>query len=253
MATGAELKQRMHAGQPVHAVTLNFNSVGLAEYLFGLGFDCVVLDGEHNALDDTTVENVARAADAAGGNLIVRLPLDPPAIERYLALGATGVHIPNIASASEAQAAVHAAKFAPVGRRGLGNFRALRFDVSDWPTTMSTANENTIVLTAIETPEAAAQIDAILAVDGIDVILLGELDLSSALGLAGQPAHPEVRAVSQPVVDATLTAGRLFGGAAGSAAQATAIQDRGATFVLTSCARLLRAGSNSYFAEGTPS
>jgi 4-hydroxy-2-oxoheptanedioate aldolase len=243
-------KADLNADRPVLAMTLNFVHAGLAEYLARLGFGCFVVDGEHGVLSDVDFENVVRAAELGGAVTLARLRVDDPLMQRYLGIGAAGFHIPQVASAAAARTAIDAIKFAPAGRRGLGSFRAADYGLSlgTWPHYMQRANENTLVVVAIEDPDGIAALPELVAMPEIDVVLIGTSDLSASLGVPGQTKHRSVTEIVDRAIATIRGAGKAVGLPASSAGEIRDVYDRGARFILTSVARALPVGVNELLA-----
>ena len=172
----------------------------ISEILAGAGFDWMLLDTEHTPSDVPRMLRQLQAVDAAvpanaarRTSAVVRPDWnDPVLIKRYLDVGAQTLLLPFVQSAAEAQAAVSATRYAPVGMRGMGgSMRASNFGRNrDY---IARAHEEICVLVQVETRDALDQLDDILAVDGIDGVFIGPADLSASLGHPGNPGHPEVK------------------------------------------------------------
>jgi 2-keto-3-deoxy-L-rhamnonate aldolase RhmA len=245
---GLVLRERLAAKQPVLLATLNFPKPSLAEYLAWLGFHVLPIDGEHGALNDDVVEDVARAAGAHGAATLVRLNFDGPAIERYVAVGATGVHVPMIENAKGAADVVDRVKFSPLGQRGVGTFRATRYaERGPWSQDLKDdLNAETVVALALESPAGCLAAGEIALTEGVDIVIIGESDLANALGHPGEKKHPEVRALSEAASDAIIAAGKTFAIAAHSRAEIEDACSRGAGLLITSVVGLLRNGSRAF-------
>jgi 2-dehydro-3-deoxyglucarate aldolase/4-hydroxy-2-oxoheptanedioate aldolase len=152
---------------------------------------------------------------------------DPGVIKRVLDLGAFGVVIPLVGNRRDCEAAVRACKYPPEGTRGVaGSHRAGgygRFAADYW----KQANAETLVVIQIETREAVAEIDGMLAVPGVDVAFIGPADLSAALGHLGDPKHPEVADAIARVETAARRAGVALGTISRTWDEAKALYDRG--------------------------
>jgi 4-hydroxy-2-oxoheptanedioate aldolase len=244
MRAGELVRARLVAEEPVFVAQLGFPHPGLAEFLGRLGFHCVLVDGEHGPLDDGLVEDVARAAELGGAASIVRFPFDAHRVERYLAMGISGIHVPSVETASRAFDVVASAKLSPWGSRGLGGMRATGFGLhGPWTQQLKDElNAASVVMVAIETEAAAAAAADIAGVRGVDAVLVGEADLADSMGLTGRPDHPAVRRVADAVVTAARGAGKAAGLAAGDRAEVQRARDRGATVIYTSVPALLRGG-----------
>jgi 2-keto-3-deoxy-L-rhamnonate aldolase RhmA len=110
-------KDKLGAGGIVTGVNLTIPDARLAEFLGGLGFDCVVVDAEHGGLTDSDLELVAMACDLAGCASMLRVSAAGDLLERYVNLGITGIQIPRVQSVDQVSDVVEAVKFAPRGRR----------------------------------------------------------------------------------------------------------------------------------------
>ena len=173
-----------------------WNTIGgntVPELLGGSGFDWVLVDCEHAAIE--TVE-VLPALQAIGQNpdtsAVVRVAAnDPTLFKRVLDMGAQTVMVPYVQTADEAAAAVHAMRYGPHGIRGMaGMTRATRYGrVADY---YNSAEEELCLIAQVETLEGLRNLDAIARTDGVDAVFIGPADLSASMGLRGQVTHPDV-------------------------------------------------------------
>lgn len=156
-------------------------------------FDFVILDLEHGPTSVQHLQDLIRAAELSGLFPIVRVKEDNlPVIAEVLDIGAGGVQVPQITDAEIARRVVQAAKFSPLGTRGVCRFvRAAHYSATDRFAYFSEANETLIIL-QLEGKEALEHLEQILAVEGIDIIFIGPYDLSQSLGIPGQVSHPLV-------------------------------------------------------------
>jgi 4-hydroxy-2-oxoheptanedioate aldolase len=239
-------KRKLEAGGSVLAITINFVHDGLAEFLGNLGYDVIIVDGEHGAVDDKDVEGFARACNLTGAPPLVRLPFDEHRIERYLGLGIHGFHMARVENASIAHKIVDAVKFGPVGNRGLGNFRAVDFSLKPgkWPAYIERANANTMIKVAVVDPQSIAALPEIVKIPEIDVIFVGRYDLSAAMGFPGETTHPKVTEAYDNAIDLILKAGKNVGMGARTPADMKAAHARGFRYFLTSVSRTFPQGAN---------
>jgi 4-hydroxy-2-oxoheptanedioate aldolase len=188
------LKKTLQEGKAVFGPFLKLADPAVVEIFAHAGFDFVIIDLEHGPLSIETAQNMVRAAELAGITPIIRVSENDPAqISRALDIGAQGVQIPHITSAAEADLAVRAAKFAPLGNRGVCRFvRASKYSAMERNNYFTSANENTLVIAMVEGIEGVRNIEDILATPGVDVIFIGPYDLSQSLGLLGQVSNPKV-------------------------------------------------------------
>jgi 2-keto-3-deoxy-L-rhamnonate aldolase RhmA len=177
------------------------------------GFDAIYIDLEHNP---TSLETAAAICVAALGlriTPIVRVTShDPHDATRILDCGAQGVMVPHIQSAAEARAVVEACRFAPLGHRSAaGTVPALGYAPLKQPEINRLLNENTLLVAMLETPEAIADVEAIAAVDGIDVVHIGSTDLSTEMGIPGDYKHERMRAAFEATAAAAKRHGKAMG------------------------------------------
>jgi 4-hydroxy-2-oxoheptanedioate aldolase len=204
------LKQKLAAGQPATVIAPFASSAGLVELLGHLGFDGVFIDCEHGPGGWEDVEHMVRAAEVAGYSSVVRVDRnDAATITRALDRGAGGVQIPHVNTAAEAEAAVRAAKYAPLGHRGWSGWRATFGE--DSAQFSRRANEQTLVAVMLEEVEALHNLDEILRVDNIDVFFVAPGDLSQSMGFPGQMDHPQVKAAIEDALRRIRAAGRTSG------------------------------------------
>lgn len=157
------------------------------------GFDFVILDLEHGPNNIETLQNLIRGAQIASILPIVRVKENNPSIiGEALDIGAAGIQVPQIENARQAREAIERARFAPLGARGVCRFvRAAGYSSMDRFEYFKKANEAIIIL-QIEGQQGIEQLEAILDVEGIDIIFIGPYDLSQSMGVPGQIDAPVV-------------------------------------------------------------
>jgi 4-hydroxy-2-oxoheptanedioate aldolase len=229
-------KARLATGEAVFGCFVRYADATLVEVLAYQGWDFLVFDGEHGAVEPRDCEQMVRAAELRNVTPIARVPTNsPPSILRYLDTGAQGVHVPWVNSGAEAEAAVRAVKYQPRGMRGLASVRAAEYgQTMPFGQYVQRANAETMVVIHIETADAVARLPELLEVPDIDVIFIGPTDLSHSLGVPGQTQHPAVQAAMQQVVDAVTGSRAALGILVTSAAEAQAWRARGARYLVTS-------------------
>ena len=207
------LKTKLYRGDPALGVFCNIPSPGLVELLGWLGYDFVILDAEHGPPSIETVEHLNRAAESSGTISIARIAVNlPQNILRYLDSGCLGIQIPMVSTREEAETVIAAAKYPPLGRRGLAAVRAAEFGITKpLQEYVIQANKETLVTVQIETVDAIDNLDAILEVPEIDVIFFGPTDLSTSMGYSGQPTHPKVVEMISQVGKRSMQAGKIVG------------------------------------------
>lgn len=205
--------KRLAEGDYSVGLALQLNAPEVAEIAGATGFDFAYFDCEHGAFYIEGLTEMLRAADASGLTPIVRVPNhDPSYIVRVLDAGAMGIIVPNVNTAEQARAVVQAAKYKtgafPQGTRGAcPGSRATWHQTTDWPGFIEWSNRNTTVWALIESEEGVRNAEAIAAVPGLHALMLGQFDLSHAMGLPGQPAHSAVEQACRGVIAAARKAG----------------------------------------------
>lgn len=213
---GNRVKALLEQGRPAVGHWLSFPSPDVAELLAGFGMDWMLIDTEHGPASYRDVEDVIRAIAPHGVAPFVRVgALDPALIKRALDRGAAGVLVPMVSTAEEAARVVAACRFPPEGTRGVAGTRASRYGL-DLKAYVQGWNREALVVVQIETREGVANVEAIAAVPGVDVLFIGPSDLSASLGCFLDFDRPEYRDAVTRIMGAarrhgihvgTLTAG----------------------------------------------
>lgn len=165
-----------------------------AEILAGAGFDWIVIDGEHGPNDITTLLPQLQAMRGGTAEPVFRVPWnDAVIIKRALDVGARTLLVPFVQNAEEARKAVAAARYPPLGIRGVSVVPRAN-DYGRVQNYHKNAHLDTCVLVQIETRAALAEIEAVAAIDGVDGIFIGPSDLAADFGHLGNPKHPDVQA-----------------------------------------------------------
>jgi 4-hydroxy-2-oxoheptanedioate aldolase len=244
------MKEKLLSGRPALGVSVMFPSPQIVEMVGRLGFDWVLLDCEHGSLSPENVELMAMAAEASGITPIARPTVNSPeAILRVMDRGVLGVQVPHVNTASDAQYAVEAVKFHPLGSRGLaaGTRPAgygLGLAAADY---IQQANRETLVCVQLEEAEALHNLDEILRVEGVDVFFLGPSDLSQSMGYPGRSDAPEVQAAMDKAFAAIVAAGKVPGSTGNIQAIHRHLQ-RGVRYLYTHVPTLLAGGSKDFLA-----
>ena len=191
---------------------LNLGSANSVEIAGQLGFDWLLIDLEHGSGSWSELRSQLQALSGSQTAPIVRVrSADPDAVKFVLDSGAAGVMFPWISSPEDAAAAVSSVKYPPVGKRGVAQgIRATDYG-RNWQQYFHEANENTLVVVQIETPEAVARAQQIAGTDGVDVLFVGPLDLSVNLGCPGDFSGQRFRDQLAAVVEACHQHGKTAG------------------------------------------
>lgn len=187
-----------------------------AEILAGAGFDWIVIDGEHAPNDIPLLVSQLQAMRGGTAEPVFRIPWNEPVIiKRALDAGARSLLIPFVQNAEEARKAVAAARYPPLGIRGVAVVpRANDFGrVRDYH---RNAHLETCILVQLETRAALKEIEAIAAVDGIDGMFIGPSDLAADFGHLAENKHPEVQAAIGDAAKRIRSTGRSAGTLSGN-------------------------------------
>ncbi|MFB6092636.1 MAG: HpcH/HpaI aldolase/citrate lyase family protein [Haloquadratum sp.] len=228
-----EFTAELRACEPLAGCWLSIGHPASAELLAGVGFDFAVLDGEHTEMTLEALATVVRAVEAAGTDTvpIVRVASnDPTEVKRVLDLGPAGVMVPAVETAGEAERAVDACTYRPQGRRGVAGYRAADYGAS-LEEYVESASEEVLTIVQVESARGVENVEEIAAVDGVDALFIGPVDLSASLGVFGEyTAEPFCEAVDR-IVAAADEAGCPVGTLATSREQVAARDDWGVDFL----------------------
>jgi 4-hydroxy-2-oxoheptanedioate aldolase len=202
------LRTRLRTSAPLIASFIETPHRAVSQVMGTIGYDVLIPDGEHAAFSPRDIEEVIVGADLAGIPSLVRVPSNTPStIGHALDSGAAGVLVPLVNTAEAAHDAAQLSRYPPEGRRGAGPGRATIYGLQR-EEAIANARAETVVAIQIETRAAVENLDAILTVDGVDLVFVGPNDLSHSLG---RPPEEELRAVIDEVLAKARAAGRMTG------------------------------------------
>jgi 4-hydroxy-2-oxoheptanedioate aldolase len=238
------VKEKLKRNEVVASMIVRLTrGVEIAQIAKTAGFDMLYIDLEHSSLSLDSAGQICLAALGIGITPMVRVPAhSPDYIQRVLDGGALGIIAPNVGSAEEARAVVKAAKFPPLGARGVGGGLP-HLQYRSFPAAEANAalNDATMVIVQFESAAAIDRAEEIAAVDGVDMVLIGVNDLLASMGLAGEFEHAKVREAYARTIAACRKHGKHVGVGGLSAHPKLA-----AEFVAMG-ARLVSAGTDSQF------
>jgi 4-hydroxy-2-oxoheptanedioate aldolase len=158
------------------------------------GLDFVIVDMEHGTFGIESAANMIRAVEGAGTAAIVRIPESSRAtILKVLDAGAVGIIVPNVESAAQLRDVVAATRYAPNGTRGACPcVRSTAHGVYGWNEHKEWAEKNIMVIALVETRAGVENFEEIVKVEGLDVVGIGQFDLSMSLGYDGDHKHADV-------------------------------------------------------------
>jgi 4-hydroxy-2-oxoheptanedioate aldolase len=211
MTVTNSLKQRLLGGQKAFGSWLHLAHPAVTEAMASAGYDFLFIDNEHGpgSLQDTVLQLQVLAG--AGTAPVVRVPWnDPVYIKRLLDCGATSIMVPMIETAEQARAAVAACRYPPRGIRGFGPWREFGrgTDMADY---VRRAHEDLLIIGQIESVKAVENIDAIAAVEGLDLLYIGPNDLSGSVGHFREFERPAVTKAIDRAFAAITRAGKPAG------------------------------------------
>jgi 4-hydroxy-2-oxoheptanedioate aldolase len=207
-------KQRLAAGELALGMGLRqARTVDIATMAKTCDFDWLFIDMEHNSMDVDVATQIAMAGLGAGITPIVRVPgHEHYHATRLLDGGAQGVVVPHVDTAEQAKKVVSYCKYPPIGHRSIAGAQPqLAFKATPVSEATRLVNEATLVVVMLETPQAIGNADAIAAVEGVDVLLVGTNDLCAEIGIPGDFANKRVEEAYTTVISACRKHGKYPG------------------------------------------
>jgi 2-keto-3-deoxy-L-rhamnonate aldolase RhmA len=211
------VKARMRAGEVALGMIVRLARSGDAVRIArATGHDFIFIDAQHSLFSLETIGHIALAAIGSRVAVLVRArSCDDPDVALMLDNGVSGIVFPDINNAEEARRAVAACRFAPLGKRSVvGGYPMFDYRAVPVAQSVQSLDDATLVICMIETREGLRNLDAIAAVEGVDVIHVGCNDLLTAMGKPGKFGDPEVVAAIERVV-AAAAANNKFAGLGG--------------------------------------
>lgn len=221
--------RRLKVGTFVFEVT----TPGIGHILSAAGAEFVIIDMEHSGFTIADVKALLRYCEAAALPAIVRPPSkDYHHVARAMDAGAEGIMVPMVGSAEEARRVLGYMKYPPEGERGVAlGIAHDRYRPAKPADTFKAANERACFIALIETAAGIENVDEIAAVPGVDLLWIGQFDLSASLGIPGQFAHPRYVGAVDAVRDACRMHGKSLGRLALDVEQGVALFNEGFDFI----------------------
>ena len=232
MTIDGTFRTRLLAGEFLTGFWLNLGSPVTAEMAGLAGFDWVLLDHEHGPGGEETLLHQLQAVSATPATCLVRIAAnEAPRFKRVLDAGAHGVMVPYVSTAAEARAVVHAMRYPPRGMRGVAKLTRASSFGARFDDYFAHAHEWLVTLTQIETTDALDNAAEIAAVDGVDVLFVGPMDLTTSLGIPG--AYEDARAIEafRHVAGSAKASGKAAGILLQNPAHVTMCRELGYTFI----------------------
>lgn len=243
------LRALLAENRPLFGAFLGFPSQRLVEFCGLVGFDWVLIDGEHEGIGVETCYQLVTAADAVGLASVVRAPVNrPDVLLGYADAGVDSIIAPHVATARQASDLVAALRFPPLGNRGMaGSSRAANYGLTQPATEyFAAAAEHPMPAALLEDAEAYADLDAIAGTDGLDLFCLGTGDLAASLGLPGQSGHPKVQELVRDAAARLTGAGKVVNASVGDAEGVAGALALGARMIAVSNVALLARAAREF-------
>lgn len=224
--------KKIRNGQTAFSIKLNLADTRAAEIAAMSGFDCLWTDMEHVPNDYSAIENIVRAGKIYDVDVLTRVKrgsyndmINP------LEADSTGIMVPHLMSLEEAKQVVYYTKFHPIGRRPIDGGNADgNYCLTDGNDYIEQANRERFNVVQIEDPEPLKDLDAICALEGIDMIFFGPADFSQGIGHPNDFAHPEIARVKELIAKTARKYGKMAG-TVGGTANFKQLEDMGYNFI----------------------
>ena len=246
------MKALLREGKPALGCSIMIPSPQMVEMAAHAGFDWVLIDMEHGTIGLETAELMIMAAEARGITPIVRPRNNASAeITSVMDRGAAGVQVPHVNTADDARRALAAVKFGAGDKRGLAaGTRPDSYGLSkSMPDFVREANAQSLVCIQLEHASAIENVDALLAVDDIDVYFIGTSDLSQSMGHPGNPKAPPVKEAIEKTLARIVAAGKTPGMPA-TVDNLDQVIASGCRYIYTHLPKLFGAGANAFLSKG---
>ena len=213
MNTNRVKERILSGGISIGTFIFEFCTTGIGRLAANAGAEFAIFDMEHTGWSMETIKMLMASSRSADLVPLVRIPAtEYHFVSRALDMGAMGIMIPMCESAEQAKKLVSSAKYPPFGKRGAA-FTIAHDDYKPGNIVekIGSANSQTLLIAQIETVGGLENLDAIASVDGIDVLWIGQTDLSTSLGVPGQFDHPLFKDAVKKVVDSCNRHGKVAG------------------------------------------
>ena len=205
------LKSKLRNKELTIGSWITFSDPAIAEIMAKSGFDWLAVDMEHSGLSFGQAQEIIRIIDLCGVAPLVRvMENNADLIKRFMDAGAHGIIVPLVNSRNDAERAVNAVKYPPLGTRGVGLSRAQNYSL-DLESYRKWNQESSIVIVQVEHIKAVENLESIMSVNGIDGFIIGLYDLSGSLGHPGNFEHPKVQEALDEIYNKARVKNYLIG------------------------------------------
>lgn len=225
-------KRRLVLAEFQVGLFLGLGSAYATEIVATAGFDWLLIDAEHSPNTPASALPQLQAAAAYPASMALRpVDHDPALIKQYLDIGVQTLLAPLVDDAAQAVALVKAMRYPPRGIRGVGASLARAARWNAVPDYVGHAEDELCLIVQIETRAGLENLEAILAVEGVDAAFIGPADLAASLGHLGEPRHPEVVAAIEAALPRIAASGKAAGVFVTDPTMAQRYRECGASFV----------------------
>jgi len=185
------LNQRIQKEETLVGTFLSLGDSVVSEMIGQAGFDFVIIDLEHGVGNEQSTLQQLQAMEAGTAAAVVRVEgFERQRVNRVLDMGAEGIMFPRISTMEEAKKAVAALYYPPDGVRGVAKLVRASGYGQDFNQYLARQKQDIVGIIQVETKEILECLDEVATLDGVDVLFVGPMDLSMALGIFGQFDHP---------------------------------------------------------------
>lgn len=196
------LKQKLKNNELTLGSWVTIGHPAVVDIMASAGFEWLVIDMEHTSIDLTTAHNLIATIQANNMKALVRVSKNEEVIiKRILDMGADGIVVPMIKNKAEALEAIDYAKYPPIGKRGVGLYRAQKYGLG-FDEYKKWVNEELVIIAQIEHYSAVENIEEIITTEGIDGVIIGPYDLSGSMGYPGEYHRQDVKDSIAKVLEA---------------------------------------------------
>ena len=245
------MKEKLRSGKNVVGLFQNVINPNITEIMGLLGFDFVIVDGEHTTFNPNLAEEHFRAAELRNISSVTRIGQnDQQVIQKFLDAGSEGVLMPLINNKSDALEVVDSVKYPPVGKRGLASGRGSSYGIpQSVKEHVDHSNNETLVAIQIETTEAMEKVEEISSIDEVDVLFFGPSDISSSFGIHGQINDPKVRDTISSLSKIAIANGKSCGTIARDSNDFKFYKEAGFQWFCSGVTNMMQSGMKEYLSE----
>jgi 4-hydroxy-2-oxoheptanedioate aldolase len=212
-----KLKLKLQQSAPLAGTHVTLNDPCISELIGNLGFDFIWIDLEHTSIELQTLHMHLISAKAAGVSSVVRVPCNDPSVtKRVLEMGPDGIVFPMVNTAEEADYLMKLCLFPPVGNRGFGPIRAIRYGLDDAHEYVNNTSRELCRFIQIESETAVRNLPSLVKNPYIDGFIFGPNDLSGSIGELGNVYGERTSKLIDESIQIIQEAGKPFGVSTGS-------------------------------------